>query len=250
MSGNNLRATPLDGSIADRSVSTSFFDVPHQVSITASIGLPLRSRLSFIYVGSSQAPYTYVVTPGAGNSGDVNSDGMNQLGFGGDQDIVYVPRDVTPGGDISLVTVDDATGAFGPAPASEYAALDNFLTNEQCLERQRGRIMARNSCRNAWYGELGARLAVDVPTSRGRAMQFTVVVANLPGLLHLPDFNPIWTATYKTYQTSDPPEPIVPLLRLQGYDNVKQRGIYSLDLPDRNTKTIYWTVQVGVRYSF
>ena len=159
-----------------------------------------------------------------------------------------MPRDVTPGGDISLVTVDDATGAFGPAPASEYAALDKFLTNEQCLERQRGRIMARNSCRNAWYGELGARLAVDMPTSRGQAMQFTVVVANLPGLLHLPDFNPIWTG--RNVSDLGPGEPIVPLLRLQGYDTVKQRGIYSLTLPHRNSVDQVWNMQLGVRYSF
>ena len=111
MSGNNLRVTPLDGSLADRAVSTSFFSVPHRVSITASVGLPLRSRLSLIYQGSSHAPYTYVVAPGIGNYGDVNADGINQLGFTGAQDIVYVPRDVTPGGDISLVTWDDATGS-------------------------------------------------------------------------------------------------------------------------------------------
>ena len=247
MSGNNLRVTPLDGSLADRAVSTSFFSVPHRVSITASVGLPLRSRFSFIYQGSSQAPYTYMVNPGGDNSGDVNADGINRLGFRGAQDIIFVPRDVRPGGDISLVERDDATGAFVPASASEYAKLDQFITDEQCLDRQRGRIMARNSCRDPWYGEVDARLAVDLPTVRGQSIQLTADVANLPALLHLPALNPIWTTTYQPISSG---ETVVPLLELQGYDTVQQRGIYSLALPVRTSQGVDWNMQLGVRYSF
>lgn len=254
MSGNNLRVTPLDGSLADRAVTTSFFSVPHRVSIVASVGLPLRSRLSFIYQGSSQAPYTYVVSPGSDNSdianfGDVNGDGINQLGWAtGAQDIVYVPRDVRPGGDISLVT-QDSTGALFPAPASTYASLDQFITSQQCLNQQRGRIMARNSCRSPWRGSLDARLAVDLPTARGQSFQFTLDVANLPGLLHLPEFAPLWTKTYRHYSFVDDLAN-VPLLELDGYDTARQRGIYSFDPPQLNADYQYWNLQLGVRYSF
>ncbi len=165
-----LADTPLDGSLADRQIATSFFSGPHRVAITVSVGLPFRSRFSLIYQNSSPAPYTYVVQPGHGNSGDVNADGINAGGaefVAGGQDIVYVPHDVRPGGDISLVTLDDATRAFVPAPASEHASLEKFVSNEQCLNRERGWIMARNSCRDPWYGELDVRVAVDMPTVRG-----------------------------------------------------------------------------------
>ena len=241
MSGNILRDTPLDGSLEDRAVGTSFFSVPHRVSITGSVTLPLRSRFSLTYQGSSQAPYTYIV------NGDVNADGVNQLGFSGGQDVLYVPRDVRPGGDINLVTWDDATKAFVPAPASEYAELDKFISNEECLDHQRGRIMARNSCRNAWFGQLDARLAVDLPTFRGGPIQLTADVTNLPALLHLPDFDPIWTTTYRA---TDSGESSVPLLELHGYNTVKQRGIYSLARPHLNSVDQVWNMQIGVRYSF
>ena len=101
-----LADTPLDGSLADRRIATSFFSALHRVTITTSVGLPLRSRFSLTYQGSSPEPYTYVVQTLLGKSGDVNADGINvggaEFGVAG-QDIVYVPRDVRPGGDISLV---------------------------------------------------------------------------------------------------------------------------------------------------
>ena len=107
--------------------------------------------------------------------------------------------------------------------------------------------MARNSCRDPWYGELDARLAVDMPTLRGQSIQVTVDVANLPALLHLPDLNPIWTPTYRAISSG---ERSVPLLELQGYDTVKQRGIYSLPCLLRSPVDQGWNMQLGVRYSF
>jgi hypothetical protein len=241
--------TPLDSSLDHRHFGTSFFSVPHRVAITASVGLPFRSRFSLIYQGSSQGPYTYVVQPG-GNNGDVNADGTNIGGseFGaGNEDILYVPRDVRPGGDIRLVTWNEAAQVRA-APASEYAELDKFISNEQCLDRQRGRIMARNSCRNAWYGHLmpDSRWTCQ-PFEGGGLIQLTADVTNLPALLHLPDFDPIWTTTYRA---TDSGEPSVPLLELQGYDTVKQRGIYSLAPIGRNSEDQVWSMQIGVRYSF
>ncbi|HUL71370.1 MAG TPA: carboxypeptidase regulatory-like domain-containing protein [Gemmatimonadales bacterium] len=250
-SGLNLAYTPLDGSLADRQLRTSVFNVPHRVAITASVGLPFRSRLSLTYQGSSQGPYSYVVGSGSGNSGipnfgDVNADGINSLSNGGidGQDLIYVPRDVRPGGDISLFTLDSATGTFVPASASEYAKLDRYITNEQCLNRQRGQIMARNSCRNPWNSLLNAQLAMNIPTLRGQSIQLTADVQNLPALLN---------ASWMTNRTTSGGEPALPLLRLQGYDTVKERGIYSLDLPARNQVDLEltrWRMQLGVRYSF
>ena len=247
-----LADTPLDGSLADRNFAASFFSASHRVSMTASIALPYRSRLSFIYMGSTQPPYTYVIQPGGGNHGDVNADGINVAGgeFGvAAQDIIYVPRDVRPGGDISLVKLDTLTGTFLPAPASDYDSLNKFITSEYCLDRQRGRIMARNSCSDPWYGQLDARLAVDLPTFRGQSIELSLVVADLPALLHLPDLYPIWTQNKRGIGRSEPP--VVPLLELEGYDPVKQRGIYSLVPVQRSAVDFQvWYMQLGVRYTF
>jgi hypothetical protein len=249
-----LADTPLDGSLADRRLGTSFFSVPHRVAITTSVGLPFRSRFSLTYQGGSQGPTTYVVGPGTGNTGipnngDVNADGINSGGseFGvAGQDVIYVPRDVRPGGDISLVT-QDATEAFVPAAASEYAKLDQFITSEQCLNRQRGRLMARNSCGNSWYGQLDARLAVNLPAGRGQSVQLTVDVIDLPAFLHLPAIDPIWSPTY---QSSSSGQSSVPVLALEGYDTVRQRGNYLLVLPEQGSQPKAWNMQIGVRYTF
>ncbi len=81
----NLEHTPLDGTLEDRTLRTSYFEVPHRVQFSASVRLPYRVWLSALYAGQSGTPYTYVVT------GDANADGMPQTQFA--SDIMYVPRD-------------------------------------------------------------------------------------------------------------------------------------------------------------
>ena len=61
--------------------------------------------------------------------------------------------------------------------------------------------------------------------------------------------NPNWMAN----RTTSKGAATLPLLQLQGYDTVKQRGIYSLALPPRNQvdpESTRWLMQVGVRYTF
>jgi hypothetical protein len=247
--GANLAHTPLDGSINDRRMGISFFDVPHRVFVAASVGLPLRSRLALIYEGGSQGPYTYVVSAGDANTGDVNADGINAFGAAvagiAGNDIVYVPKDVRPGGDISLVVRDETTGQFVPAPASVYTQLNDYITAERCLDRQRGRIMERNSCRNPWIGIVNAQLAkaLPIPTIRGQSAEITLDIINVLALVKRS-----WGEHRGTAGDAE-----LSLLRLQGYDATNQRGIYELDLPMRNQVDDYgsrWRMQIGMRYSF
>ena len=238
-----LSDTPLEGTVADRRVTTSLYNVPQRVSIMASVGLPLGARFSLIYEGSSQSPYTFVV------SGDVNADGINaggeEYGLSG-QDIAYIPRDVRPGGDIELVSLD-ASGALVPANAAEYKKLDAYISGIPCLNRQRGQILARNSCSDPWFSQINARFAVHLPAVRGQSMQLMLDVINVPALLHLPAFSPLWTTNYRSIAGG---EPTVTLLQLEGYDTATQRGIYSLVTPPPTLVPQQWNMQLGVRYSF
>lgn len=72
-------------------------------------------------------------------------------------------------------------------------------------------------------------------------------MANLPALLHLPDLAPIWTPTYRAISFG---ERSVPLLELEGYDTVNQRGMYSLVLPARSpwTKAAICSSACGTRF--
>lgn len=130
--------------------------------------------------------------------GDANADGFF------DDDIVYVPKDVRPGGDVNLAVFDDS-GQVVPAPAAEYDKLNRFIEGERCLREQRGHIMRRNSCRNPWVNYTNARFSKVFPTLRGQSIELTLDVFNL---LHLLDGD--WGSVRVVDGTG--------LLKLVGYD--------------------------------
>src|SRR5207245_3905948 len=153
----NLQNTPLDGTVEDRRLRTSFFEIPERVELGAVVRLPYRMAVSLLYAGASGTPFTYVV------QGDANADGSGSSGMS--NDIVYVPRDSS---DIALA-----------APV-DWGALSRFIESESCLRRQRGRIAERNSCRNPWFGTLNARLTKALPTVPGQSLELTAHMDNRP----------------------------------------------------------------------
>jgi len=217
----NFSNTPLDGTLDDRVLRPSFFETPHKVSLMATFDLPHRVQLSFLYLGASQPPYTYVI------EGDANADGIGGPGSLSN-DAVYVPRNSS---DISLVKASDST------------LLQAFIEQQRCLREQRGRIMARNNCRNGWLASLNARLTTAVPLSSGQQFEIIADIFNLPNLI-----NSRWGRYFDTTVG-----PTVRMLTLKGWDAVNGRGIYQLALPKRGVLdevASRWRVQLGVRYAF
>ena len=219
--------TALDGTPESRRLATSLWQVPHRLTLLATANLPLDVRLSLFYEGRSGAPFTY------GIAGDANADGF------GSEDIVYVPRDSRPGGDVNLALLDDS-GRVVPAPAAEYVRLDHYIAGERCLRDQRGRIMRRNSCRNPWVNNTNARLSKLFRTLRGQSLELTLDVFNL---LHLLDGD--WGSVRAVDGTG--------LLQLVGYDAAQSRGVYTLQIPQRRALDFdasRWRMQLGARYVF
>jgi hypothetical protein len=230
----NFSNTPVDGTLDDRHLRSSFFETRHKLSIVTSTTLPFGTRLSLLYQGATQSPYTYVV------SGDVNADGIGGPGSL-PNDVVYVPRTSAPGGDISLVVL--SAGRFVPAPASSYDSLDAFIEGQQCLREHRGRLMSRGSCMNGWLDLLSARLMKTVPVAGSQQLEMSADVFNVPNLIRARWGRRIDTTT----------DPAVPLLRLRGWDPAAARGVYQLSLPARNVAedaASRWRVQLGARYIF
>lgn len=216
----NLGVTPLDGTLNDRRLRTSYFEISHRVEVVGTVGLPYRVRLSLSYAGASGTPFTYVI------SGDANADGIGSSLFL--NDIVYVPRDSL---DVALAT------------AADWVRLDRFIASEQCLQRQRGRILERNSCRNPWFGTLNARVTKAFPTVAGQSLEFTADAYNVLNLL-----NKGWGQSRVTTLN-----PFVPMLRLVGYDASAGRGTYRLQLPGlRQIQDLAsrWQVELSARYVF
>jgi hypothetical protein len=214
-----LEGTVLDGTLENRRLGTSLFEIPHRVQLTADVRLPYRMRLGLLYAGASGRPFTYVVF------GDANADGM---GVNLWQDPVYVPRDSS---DITLVNPAD------------WPRLDSFIREVPCLRDQRGRLLARNSCRNPWFGTLNARVTKAFPTVGGQSLEVSADVYNVLNLV-----NPRWgLSRYHglTFGTD--------LLVLRGYDTTGGRGIYEFQLPPRSQiddLASRWQMEVSVRYVF
>jgi carboxypeptidase family protein len=220
-----VTGTPLDGSLEDRQLRRSSFDIPHRVSVSVSATLPYHTQLALIYAGSSGTPFTYVV------NGDANADGMGGPTSVLKNDIVYVPRD---------------SADFTLARGQSWAAVDAFVNAEPCLRSQRGRIMKRNSCRNGWLGYFNLRVAKTVSPSAGHGgAEFAADIFNILNLL---------SSRWGRYRATAPTDvPTVTLLGLVGYDAANGRGVYQLARTARNQivdAASRWQVQLGVRYRF
>lgn len=217
----NFSNTPLGGTQDHRPLRPSFFDTPHKLAIAASYGRADRTQLTLVYSGASQPPYTFVI------NGDANGDGIGGSGSL-KNDIVYVPLDET---DISLV---------GP---TGYDSLHTFIEQTPCLREQRGRIMARGSCRNPWLGTLNGRLTTMLPvTGDRRRLEITADVFNIPNLL-----SGRWGR-----QRDITTGPSVTLLTLDSLEVGKERGRYALRLPPDGVvdQASRWRIQIGARYHF
>ena len=81
---------------------------------------------------------------------------------------MYVPTDAS---DINL------------SDPSTWDSLDHFIRGEPCLQKQRGRIMRRNSCGATWRTILNARLSKEIPTAGGQSIELIADLFNVLNLL-------------------------------------------------------------------
>ncbi len=219
ITGSNFSNAVLDGTIENRNLRTSEFNRPHKVTVSGSINAPLGVRFSLIFNSVSGTPFTYMV------NGDANADGVSS------NDPVYVPLSAS---DITLQNPAD------------YPTLDAFIVNEPCLQNNRGHILPRNACSNAWQNILNARLSKVFSTVHGQAIEVTADMLNVLNFL-----NSSWGLIRQTGIFENSPN----LIRLVGYDAANRRGIYTLSIPLKDQVQINsigsrWVFQLGMRYTF
>ena len=221
ITGSNFAFGELDGTIANRNLTTSLYDRPHKISLSGTVNAPFDTRFSLIYLGISGTPFTYTV----GN--DVNGDGVRG------NDAVYVPKDES---DIEYSN-----------PGADSARLNNYINGDQCLSQNRGRLLPRNSCRNPWQNLLNARLSKVVPTFGGQSVEITMDMLNVLNFI-----NSSWGLTRITGGFEE-----TTLLRQTGYDQaLAGRGKYTFTPPTKaavsnvNSLGSRWVFQLGARYTF
>jgi len=128
--------------------------------------------------------------------------------------------------------------------AAQQAALEGFIENTPCLRRQRGQIMARNSCRAPWVNLTNASLRVTLPPVGGRTLSAQLDVVNLLNLL-----NPNWGRTQVVS-----PGPNAPLLEQVAQDLSTSQPVFRFDpgkarFDDQNLESAY-QLQLALRYTF
>jgi hypothetical protein len=235
IASSNFRFTSLDGTLDNRNLRLSAFDIPHKLTVSGTVAAPFGIFASLIYIWQSGHPYAFVVQD------DANADGQ------GGNDLVYVPRDRS---DLSVDGNGTAVAGQGTAPQQDsvYAIIDGFINSQECLKAYRGSILPRNSCRSPSLSFLNLRLTKSIATFATHRMEFTLDVFNV---LHL--LNEDW-GVVKQFGDFEQ----VNFLRRQGYDVINQRGIYALNqrtgttlpLLPTMTESARWRIQLSARYGF
>jgi hypothetical protein len=92
-------------------------------------------------------------------------------------DPIYVPR-------VASDTAEIRFAGSAADVATQQAAFERFISGATCLHGQRGRIMARNSCRSPWMSLTNLALRQSVPSMGDQSLVFELQVFNLLNLLN------------------------------------------------------------------
>jgi hypothetical protein len=180
----NWSSRAVSGRHEDLDPEISLNDIPHRIVLAGTYRAPWRwgTEFSFYYVGESGSPFTYR-SWGVGRRGDLNADGSNA------NDPIYVPRDAFDPDEITFSGRSDAPDADNSPAAQaqrvevQRAAFERLIEGTECLRRQRGRILERNSCREPWSHTTIASVRQPVPIG-GRALDVELEAFNVLNLLN------------------------------------------------------------------
>lgn len=178
-------ATVMSGRHDEPRAGISSNDIPHRVVAAATYAkewMRGRTELSVYYVGESGRPFTYTAS-GILGRGDLNADRSNA------NDPLYVPTDALDVTELALSGVSDSAGANNSPSeqaariALQRAAFERFVRGSECMRRQRGRILERNSCREPWSNTTVASVRHAFPVGR-RSLEAHLEVFNLLNLIN------------------------------------------------------------------
>lgn len=233
IAASNIGFNPVGlSSPNDTPLETSNYLQRHKITLGSTWDVAPWFNWSLFYIGNSGDRYTYTY------DGDVNADGYESSvsGIGGrNNDLVYVP---TSASDITLTDPED------------WEELDTFIRTEECLNENRGRVIPRNACEEPWRHRVDTRFTFKVPTISGHHGELVFDIFNVLNLLS-EDWGRNEGVQFAT----------VEMLRLRGWDDANNRGIFELDsgvnLNEAGTAadplttfdvSSRWQAQIGVRY--
>ena len=232
-------ARPVMGRQNDLSLGTSDFDQPLRVRAFGTVHSPWRklaTDVSFLYVGGSGFPFTYVAG-GPQGRGDLNADGA--VG----NDPIYIPR-------TAFDTTEISFSGTQTEVAAQQVAFERFIDGSTCLHSQRGKIMTRNSCRSPWMNLTNLAVRQALPTARGQSLGMEFQIFNVLNLLN-PRWGRVQVPTGATLASTSQ----VLLLSQVGATTGPQaqpRYAFNPTMPRYNADNFdtYYQIQLAVRYNF
>ncbi len=157
------------GNESDPTATRSIFEQKHHLVAQGTYSFPSRTDLTFTYLGGSGQPIDYVY------NGDLNGDGYSN-------DPIYIPKDATNTAEVQFSNL--TTGGVTYTPAQQAAALNNFIQSQPCLNKQRGRIMSRNSCTTPWTNLTNVAIRQSFGAGRFQNISLELQVFNFMNLLN------------------------------------------------------------------
>ena len=167
---NSRQFAGLENDRSDATVSN--FQRPHRVIAYGTYTAPWKQNqtdVTFFFEGISGNPLVYVT------NADINGDG-----FAGN-DPVYIPKNAL---DPNEVRIGTGSGSAFQLSQIEAQILENFITSQPCLDRQRGQIMARNSCAGPWQQRLDVSVRQTLPGALGQRLTVQLDIFNFANLLN------------------------------------------------------------------
>ena len=237
---SNYASTPVNLHPNSPVRQSSRFDRPHKVVASAHARILPRlggTEISVLYVGQSGVPYSYVY------KGDVNGDGFpGPRASSLSNDLLYIP---------------DVPSRFPFSGFGSLAMWSTLYELEECLQEQKNRILARNTCSTPWSNQVDLRVAQTVKV-RGMTAELTLDLLNVLNLLDSSQgivyaVNPVVQA-FEVRRTalpfSQPPDPSTRLVAhyISAARRDRETGQVRAALPYApEVPSSQWRAQFGVR---
>ncbi len=251
----------LSGRQEDAFTGVSLFDQPHKLVAfytrsfnwaekLGSWGSKLSTDLTVSYQGVSGAPFDYVYG-GSSGRGDMNADGQQG------NDLLYVPLNANDPNEIRFASL--TTGGRTLTPAQQAAALEQLISITPCMRDNRGKILARNSCRLPFSNTFDVQLRQSIPTIMDQRLSIMLDIFNFGNMVNknwgqqrvnpLGSFNNINLVTHTASSSADATT-AVPTVQFN-YTTFDPTNSGTLQPTQAgNFASNFWRMQLAARYSF
>jgi hypothetical protein len=235
---SNVGLHPVGTVVNDFSLAPSAFERPHKVTMNGAFRLPSRfggAEVSGVFIGQSGRNYYYVY------QGDVNGDGYPGPGVTNrHNDLLYVPNNLD---EMAFVSADDRR------------LFQELIDLEPCLQKSRGAILERFTCRGPWQQRLDMRVTQPVQL-RGSRIQAELNLFNVANLLNSEwglqqgvNFSDVFALDFDNRVVSNDPNS-APRFRYAGQTVTDAAGVRRAELPYTTFFDSRYQIQLGVRYQF